>query len=315
MIRGLRTGALLAAATLATFSMGPAWAESSDPIKIGLHDWTGEHLTARIAGTILEKKGFKVEYVTVDYLSGLVAMESGDISFMPELWDTTAGEAMAKADASGKTERLGALGPDAREDWWYPLYMKEKCPGLPDWKALLKCGEAFSTPETAPKGRYMGMTGTWGGYDEERAEALKLPFVVVDSGTEAAMYAELQSAYERKAPIMLWVYSPHWVSSKFEGEWVQFPAYAEGCYTDPKWGVNPDKAYDCGKPTGKIWKYGVGDMKTKWPTAYAVLKAYTIDGAELNQMVGAVDLEQKPIEEVVAAWMTKHEAEWQAWGK
>lgn len=31
--------------------------------------------------------------------------------------------------------------------------MEEKCPGLPDWKALMACGEAFATPETMPKGR------------------------------------------------------------------------------------------------------------------------------------------------------------------
>ena len=90
--------------------------------------------------------------------------------------------------------------------------MKEKCPGLPDWHALLdpKCAEAFSTPDTAPKGRYLGGPVTWGGYDDERVQALGLPFEVVHAGTDAAMFAELVSAEERKAPILLWIYSPHW---------------------------------------------------------------------------------------------------------
>ena len=54
---------------------------------------------------------------------------------------------MKASDATGKTERLGALGPKAKEEWWYPIYMKEKCPGLPNWEALKdpKCAEAFST--------------------------------------------------------------------------------------------------------------------------------------------------------------------------
>ncbi len=108
-------------------------------------------------------------------------------------------------------------------------------------EALLKCGEAFSAPETAPKGRYLGMEATWGGHDPERIEALGLPFVAVDAGTESAMFAELKSAYERKAPIMLWVYSPHWVPSVFEGEWVQFPEYTAACYTDPKWASIPTR--------------------------------------------------------------------------
>ncbi|MFG1461695.1 ABC transporter substrate-binding protein [Xanthobacter sp. DSM 24535] len=285
-------------------------ADSKDPIIIALHDWTGQAITSHIAGEIVKSKGDKVEYVTIDYLTGLTAMENGDITFMSELWATTAGDAMKASDATGKTENLGPLGPKAKEEWWYPMYMKEKCPGLPDWHALLKCGEAFAVPETAPKGRYLGMEATWGGHDPERIKALKLPFVAVDAGTEAAMFAELKSAYERKAPIILWVYSPHWVPSVFEGEWVQFPEYTDACYTDPKWGVNPDLAFDCGKPHGDIFKYISAKAKTKWPEAYKALKDFKVDGPELNLMVKAVDVDGKSIDDVVAKWMADHKGQY-----
>lgn len=99
-----------------------------------------------------------------------------------------------------------------------------KMSGLPNWEALrTKCAEAFSTAETAPKGRYLGGPVTWGGFDDERVEALGLPFEVVHAGTDAALFAELESAYQRKAPIMLWIYAPHWAPAKFKGEWVAFP--------------------------------------------------------------------------------------------
>ena len=55
-----------------------------------------------------------------------------------------------------------------------------------------KCAEAFSTPETAPKGRYLGGPVTWEGFDDERVAALGLPFEVVHAGTDAAMFAELE---------------------------------------------------------------------------------------------------------------------------
>ena len=79
--------------------------------------------------------------------------------------------------------------------------------------------EAFSIPETAPKGRYLSGPATWGGYDEERVAALGLDFEVVHAGTDAALFAELQSAYDRKAPVILWVYAPHWApaSSRASG--------------------------------------------------------------------------------------------------
>ena len=83
---------------------------------------------------------------------------------------------------------------------------EEKCPGLPNWEALNDCA-SFSTPETSPKGRYQ-VDLLWGGYDDERVEALGLDWEVIHAGTDGAL-GELESAYQRKAPIMLWVYAPH----------------------------------------------------------------------------------------------------------
>ncbi|MER8459997.1 ABC transporter substrate-binding protein [Mesorhizobium sp. M1300] len=244
MISKLSMGALaLAAASALTLPAQAAAPESNDPIKIALFDWTSVNLNAKILGGILEKLGYTVEYPTADYLSSLTTgLTNGDIDVGMEFWDTTAGEAMKASDATGQTERLGKLGPKAKEEWWFPEYMKEKCPGLPNWEALKdpKCAETFSTAETTPKGRYLGGPVTWEGFDDERVEALKLPFTVIHAGTDAAMFAELDSAYQRKAPIMLWIYSPHWAPAKYKGEWIEFPDYTVECYTDPKWGVNPD---------------------------------------------------------------------------
>src|SRR5688572_4700291 len=213
--RSCRTaGAAVLALALAVGTAGLAPAqvpESTDPIKIALFDWTSVNLNAKILGGILEKLGYSVEYPTADYLSSLTTgLTTGDLTVGVEFWDTTAGEAMKASDATGQTEKLGNLGPKAKEEWWYPIYMKEKCPGLPNWEALKdpKCAEAFSTAETAPKGRYLGGPETWGGFDDERVEALGLPFTVIHA-SDQTMFAELESAYQRKAPIMMWIYSPH----------------------------------------------------------------------------------------------------------
>lgn len=284
--------------------------ESADPIKIALFDWTSVNLNGKILGTILERLGYTVEYPTADYLSSVTTgLTTGDLTITMEMWDTSAGEAMKASDATGLTERLGPLGPKAKEEWWYPAYMKEKCPGLPNWEALKdpKCAEAFATPETTPKGRYLGAPVTWEGYDDERVKALGLPFEVVHSGTDAAMFAELDSAYQRKAPIILWVYSPHWAPAKYEGEWVEFPPYTPECYAQ--------KLYTCGKPTGDIWKYAWVEMKTRWPVAYKIAKAYTIPGPELNVLVGKVDLEGRTMEEVATEWVDANEATWRKWAE
>jgi glycine betaine/proline transport system substrate-binding protein len=212
-------------------------------------------------------------------------------------------------------ENFGETGMQAIEEWWYPAYMAEKCPGLPNWEALLEpaCAEAFSTPETAPDGRYLGGPVTWGGFDDERVEALDLPFQVIHAGTDAALFAELESAYQREAPVMLWVYAPHWAPIKYEGDWVEFPPYEKACYEDPAWGGNPDLAYDCGKPRGPIWKAGWVGVKDKWPSAYEAIKAFEVNNDEMGAMISKVDLEGSTVDVVVAEWMDANEARWKGW--
>lgn len=287
--------------------------ESKDPIKIALADWAGQLVSAQIMGQLLVKAGYNVEYVPADYLASFVGLQSGDLTVQPEAWNTTTKEALEEGVKSGGVENLGEIGMQAKEDWWYPLYMKEKCPGLPDWKALNDCAEAFSTPETAPKGRYLSGPVTWGGYDEERVQALGLNYEVVRSGTDAALFAELNSAYERKAPILLWVYEPHWAPIMFQGEWVQFPKFEQACYDDPKWGLNKEMKYDCGKPYGPIYKAVWSGMKDKWPKAYAILKAYKFDNATMGELSGRVDLQAETPEAVAADWIANNEATWKAW--
>ncbi len=314
MKHGLSALALAAALALAPWQAG-AEVESNDPIKLTLHDWTGQLITTQIMGEVLKKAGYNIDYVQADYIAQFAGLKTGDLDVAMEIWETTGRDAMDEATATGQVENLGETGMQAIEEWWYPLYMKEKCPGLPNWEALKDeaCAEAFSTAETAPLGRYLGGPVTWGGYDDERAAALELPIEVVHAGTDAALFAELESAYQRKAPILLWVYAPHWAPVKYEGEWVAFPPYTPECYSDPSWGINPDEAYDCGKPRGPIWKVSWAGVKDKWPGAYKAIKAFNVNNDEMGAMVADVDLNGRTVDAVVAEWMEKNEPRWSTW--
>ncbi len=305
---------LIGAATAAVLSTAAmAEVESTDPIKLTLHDWSGQLINTQIMGSILEEAGYNIEYVQADYIAQFAGLKTGDLSLAMEIWATTGQEALDEAVASGNVVNAGETGLNAIEEWWYPLYMKERCPGLPDWTALQSCAEAFATAETAPKGRYVGGPVTWGGFDDERVEALGLDFEVVHAGTDAALFAELESAYQREAPVILWVYVPHWAPAKYEGEFVEFPPYSAECYNDPSVGLNPNAAYDCGKPRGPIWKAAWAGFAGKWPGAFSAVQAYTLTNEEMSAMVAAVDLDGQSIDDVVNAWMDDNEARWMGW--
>ncbi|NOD76795.1 MULTISPECIES: ABC transporter substrate-binding protein [unclassified Ruegeria] len=304
----------LGLSVLAVAAATSAWAvESTDPIKLTLHDWSGQLINTKIMGSILEEAGYNVEYVQADYIAQFAGLKTGDLHLAMEIWETTGREALDEATASGNVVNVGETGLMAIEEWWYPSYMKERCPGLPNWEALRDCAEEFSTAETAPSGRYVGGPVTWGGFDEERVEALELDFEVVHAGTDAALFAELESAYQRQDPIVLWVYVPHWAPAKYEGEFVEFPPFSAECYSDPSVGVNPDMAYDCGKPRGPIWKAAWSGLQEKWPGAYDIIEAYNINNDEMSAMVGKADLDGVEIDSVVSEWMETNKDRWSGW--
>jgi glycine betaine/proline transport system substrate-binding protein len=79
-------------------------------------------------GEVLKKAGYNVEYVQADYLAQFAGLETGDLHVAMEMWETTGREAMDAAVATGKVENLRPTGMQAKEEWWYPTYMKESAP-------------------------------------------------------------------------------------------------------------------------------------------------------------------------------------------
>ena len=192
--------------------------------------------------------------------------------------------------------------------------MKEKCPGLPNWEALKdpKCAEAFSTPDTAPNGRYLGGPVTWEGFDDERVQALGLPFQVIHAGTDAAMFAELALGHRAQGADHAVDLFAALGAREVRGRVGRIPRIHAGVLHGSDVGHQPDMAYDCGKPHGEIWKYAWAEMKNKWPVAYKVAKNFTIDAKELGLLGGQVDLDGKTIEEVAQAWVDANEADGRA---
>ena len=300
------------------FTAGAATAavpESEDTIKVPVHNWTASAIMSGTFVRVLKHMGYNAETVQADYMAMFTGVQNGDLQLVVEVSATVALDVVAATLASGKVIDLGLAGPYVVEDWWYPSYMEEQCPGLPDWKALAEpsCAEAFSTPETAPKGRYLAGPVAWGGWDDEKIASLGLPWEVVHAGSDGALFAELASAIDRKAAIMLWLWTPHWAPIKYDGKFVEFPKYTPECHSDPAWGVNPDMAYDCGRPSGLETKFGWADGESKWPAAYAAARKFEMGNDVITPMITAVEIDGRDLDEVIDEWMANNEAVWKAW--
>ncbi len=313
MIRTMckRLVAALVASMMAPMAMA---ADSSDPIIIPTHNWSSQIVMSHVVGKMFESIGDNVEYVSTDSQAVYEAIRLGDVTLEMEVWEGSFGPAFEAALKKGGIEDAGDHAAKTREEWWYPLYVEEQCPGLPDWKALNACAKIFATPETAPKGRFLGGPVDWLKHDAERVKALGMDFVVVNAGSASALWAELAAAAKQKKPIVLFNWTPNFVEAVWKGRFVEFPPYDPRCKTDPSWGINPNMTYDCGNPKGGYLKKAAwAGMKDKWPKAYKLLHSISFTNAQIAEMAKLVDVDEMEPEEAADAWLKSNEKVWRPW--
>ena len=281
-----------------------------EPIKLAINEWTGQHVTTHVAGQMLEAAGYKVEYVTAGYMNMYQAMADGDLHAALEIWSSNVSEDYAKQVDAGGVVELGNLELDAKEGIAYPSHVAEMCPGLPAWEALKDCAANFASAETLPMGRLVDYPADWGTPGADRMTGLELPFKAVPAGSEGALIAELRASTEKKSPLLITFWQPHWAMSAYDVQFVDLPAGEDACFTDASWGPNPNAVNDCDFAATRIFKGGWAGMEEKWPAAFEILSNYTLSVDAQQPMMGAIDVDGGKVEEVVAAWMAENEAVW-----
>ncbi|MEM6488220.1 MAG: ABC transporter substrate-binding protein [Pseudomonadota bacterium] len=306
---------ILAALMATTMLSAPAFAEdSSDPIIIPTHNWSSQIVMSHVVGQIYEEMGLTFEYVSTDSQAVYESVRLGDVTLELEVWEGAFGPAFEAALAKGGIIDVGDHDAVTREDWWYPEWTKEACPGLPAWEALNACAALFATPETGEKGRFLGGPVDWLKNDKERVQALGMDFVVVNAGSAAALWAEVAAAEKTKKPVVIFNWTPNFVEAVWEGEFVEFPEYFDGCKDDASKGPNPDMAYDCGNPADGYLKKAAWDgMAEKWPTAYRVLEQISFTNPQIAEMAKLVDIDELDPEEAATVWLEENEDTWRPW--
>lgn len=309
-IKTLAAGAALAA----VLPFSAIAADSSDPIIIPTHNWSSQIVMSHVVGQIFESMGNNVEYVSTDSQAVYEAVRLGDVALELEVWEGAFGPAFEAALEKGGLHDAGDHDAVTREDWWYPMWAKEACPGLPDWQALNDCSEQFATPETGDKGRFLGGPVDWLKHDQERVEALGMDFVVVNAGSAAALWAELAAAERNARPVVIFNWTPNFVEALYPGEFVEFPPYQAGCKDDPAVGPNPDATYDCGNPADGYMKKAAWDgMPDKWPNAYKVLKRVNFENPQIAEMAKLVDIDEFEPEDAATEWLEQNQDIWRPW--
>lgn len=301
----ITTFTITALAALSAFSGPLAAADlgaSDEPIKLAMLEWSGAQISSQLAGKVLEKAGYKVEYVTAGNYPHFTGLAEGEISASVEIWLNNVGEVFPKVLAEGRIEDIGSLGLVTNEGWIYPKFMEELCPALPDWQALNDpaCVGLLATPDTLPNGRFLDYPADWGSRAATIIADNSLPLTAVPSGSEGAMIAELRAADAAKTPLMMMFWAPHFILAEVEVGWVQMPP----CVEDTN--EHCIKAPDVNKV---VWS----GFAEKWPAAHEILKAFQVTTEDQQKMMLDLDSQTGTLESITDAWVAENEAVWKPW--
>ncbi|MEM9912319.1 MAG: ABC transporter substrate-binding protein [Pseudomonadota bacterium] len=302
-----KTNLLVASVLSATLSTTAIADEGT--IRIPINEWTGQHISAHILGTLLEKAGFGVEYVTAGAVPQFAAIAQGDLHLQPETWTNNVGDIYPKAVEAGDIVVVGELGLQPQEGWIYPPYMEELCPGLPDYQALYDCAQAFAAADTFPKGRLISYPADWGTRTKDVVAQIEIPFEAVAGGSEGAMIAEAKSAVATEAPILMMFWQPHWLFAEEDFNWVAFDVAEGECVEES----GQSRGNACGFQQATIDKIAYKGVAEEYPAAYAIFDAMSVDNATQNALMLEIDQKGRALEEVIAEWIEGNEATWKPW--
>ncbi|MEH6385282.1 MAG: ABC transporter substrate-binding protein [Colwellia sp.] len=251
-----------------------------DAVFIPLNKWASQRVLSKAIGQIIEKSGTPVEYINISADKQWGAIQRGVIHFQLEVWEPSMKKEFESLIASGQIVDLGTHDAKVIEEWWYPKYVEELCPELPNWRALNKCKKLFETSSSNSKGLYYG--GPWNYGDAEIIRALGINYTIGRLTDASELWDELSLAISNKRPIILLNWSPNWTDNYISGEFVNFPLYTKKCGTDPEWGLNKKLINDCGnRRNGWLKKAGSMKLKESFPCVFRLVQNINFT----NQMI------------------------------
>lgn len=309
MIKQTTAAALLLTGAIAASGVASAAVpESEDPIKVILNDWTGQHFSTKVAGSLLQEMGYNIEYVSAGALPQHAGIAQGNLHFQTEVWTNNVGDLYPNAVEKGDIVVLGQLGLEPKEGWIYPPYMEEKCPGLPSYQALFECTQAFASAETFPKGRLITYPADWGTRSRDVVATIDMPFEPIPGGSEGAMVAELKSAVAAKEPVIMMFWQPHSLFAELDFNWVEWNETDGECVEESQ-----DKDTACGFAQASVDKVAWGGFEEKWPAAFKMLTALQLTNEDENQAILEIDVNGRDLDEVVGEWIANNKSTWEPW--
>ncbi|MER9946256.1 ABC transporter substrate-binding protein [Mesorhizobium sp. M0092] len=246
---------LLSLTTLgALMSAGAAHAACGD-ITLALFSWQSAEANAYVDQFILNN-GYGCNATTVagDTVPTVTSMiEKGQPDIAPSVAVSLLGDFYANGVAEGRVSRIGnGISDGSVSGWYIPTYVADAHPDIKTVEDAMKHPELFPSPEDSSKGGVIQGPQGWGDTVVtaqlfKALEADKKGFVLVPSGSAAALDGAIAKAYESKKGFI----AAYWAPTSLL---VKYPmVQLEATHDDAEW-VRCTTKQDCPDPKPNYWR-------------------------------------------------------------
>lgn len=251
--------------------------ESNGTINMVHVNWAEGVAMTNLAAVILEEKmGYEVEMTMADVAPIFTSLADGDADVFMDAWLPTT-HASYMEEYGDDIETLGVNFEDAKIGLVVPSYM--------DIDTIEELNDVADDID----GEIIGIDSGAGimSTTETAIETYGLDIELV-SGSEAAMIASLDEAYENEEPIVITGWTPHWMFATYD---LKFLEDSEGVYGDSE----------------NIYTLARDGFSTDEPEVAAFFTNFSMTSDELGDLMGKIaDSEDDPYD-VAKAWMEENE--------
>ena len=244
---------LLSAVAAGTLLSGGAAHAACGDVSLAVFSWQSAEAMSYVDQFIL-KNGYGCNATTVagDTVPTITAMvEKGQPDISPESTPSLLGEVYTKGAEEGRISQIGTAISDGQVSGWYiPKYVADAHPDIKTVDDAMKHPELFPSPEDPSKGAVIQGPQGWGDtvVTAQLFKGLNAPnFVMVPTGSAAALDGVIAKAYEQKQGIIAQYWSPTSLLVKYP------MVRLEMAHDAAEWARCTSKQ-DCPDPKPNYWK-------------------------------------------------------------
>lgn len=293
--------------------------KEKEQITIGQPPWNAAYYLDEVARIIFQEGyGYPTEIVDAQNPAVLTAMCNGEIDVHMNVW-RNAYVPYQEMEANGELEQIGILHTDAINGIYVPTYVIEGdaergieavAPDLKTVKDLAKYADLFKDPDDPSKGVFYNaptdMTANPIFTAKFEKYGLTDYFNITVPGSQSALEASLEAAYDKGEPWVGYSYTPTWVQAKFDMTKLEDEPYDEALYTE-------EEGYACDFPPEEVVIACANGFSEKAPDLYECLKKVKIAGYHVSDMLWYMKRENTDGQHAAIYWMKENPDEWTGW--